>query len=120
MDGRETQTKPIQYLSPSGYSICVTCGEVVKTKYAKPVDMISHLWVGPSEQRKKTKHVRSWRSFGIWFDSHRHFQIVCKNCYRSMCNALKEKENRTGKLKVACSLKQRFVQLRFKRTIPSD
>ena len=93
----------------------------MKTKYAKPVDMINHLWVGPSKQRKKTKACPQLEEFfGICFDSHRDFQIVCKNCYRSMCNALKEKENKTGKLKVACSLKQRYLRLRFKRTIPSD
>ena len=55
MDGHKTPTKTIQYLSPSGYSSCVMCGEDVKTKYAKPVDMINNLWVGPLEQSKKTK-----------------------------------------------------------------
>ena len=32
----------------------------------------------------------------------------------------KRKGNKTGKLKVKCLLKQRYLQLRFKRTIPSD
>ena len=55
------QNQYAQYLSPSGYLTCVACGDV-KTKYAKPVDMINHLWVSPSEQTKKTKHVCSWSS----------------------------------------------------------
>ena len=101
-----------KYLSPSGYSICVLCGEDVKTKYAKTVDIINHLWVGPFEQRKKMKACLQLEEFfGICFDSQKDFQIVCKNCYRSMCKALK-KENKTGKLKVACSLKQRYLLLK--------
>ena len=32
----------------------------------------------------------------------------------------KRKGNKTGKLKVTCSLKQCYLRLRFKRTIPSD
>ena len=94
MDGRETPPETIQYLSPSGYSICVACGDV-KTKYAKPVDMINHLWVCPLEQSKKTKAcLQLEHFFGIFIVFQRDLQIVCKNYYRSICNALKEKETK--------------------------
>ena len=67
----------------------------MKTKYAKPVDMINHLWVGPLEQRKKMKAcLQLEQFFGICFVSQRDLQIVCKNCYQSICSALKEKETK--------------------------
>ena len=69
---------------------CVASGENVKTQYAKPINMINHLWVGRLEQKKMKACLQLEQFFGFCFVSQRDLQIVCKNCYRSKCNALKE------------------------------